>query len=518
VATPTVTALYRRRVVQLMGTGGGGAASPVDAGTPASATQTSAAVQARDGAAAPVDAPALVDAARQRIRQLRNALVAACAVYAVFAGVLLTLGTDLPGPRAWPLPARLVADVLLIGTLCIPLVLVGIAHPRFARLYWRRFVPLFVAAAALRTAATGAPAADVVGAALVAALFGIPVLALFYAAVMRRLARQVGPLLVVPLAVAFGTLSVWLSFSEAITACPQREAARIAFGLSALVVLPGVPWLAWRSLRALAHAFERKALGDAQVQIASALLVVTAVVVAAVAGLDRRGGPWVPGLGAGALGAFAVYLAGLRRLAPWAPPRRLLLLRVFAHDERGERLLDETSFRWRFVGPIQLIGGPDMAQQTLDPQELLLFVRGRAREQFVTGAAELAERLRALDLAPDRDGRYRLAEFFCYDDVWQAGVEALARRSDAVLLDLRGFTEARRGTAFEVALLARLGALPRTVCLVDAQTDRDAVRRAIVAAGTGSLDDARVLDAGGGLDAAGLFAALAEAAGRARPA
>jgi len=51
------------------------------------------------------------------------------------------------------------------------------------------------------------------------------------------------------------------------------------------------------------------------------------------------------------LGALWLCRKLLRRIEPSKPARALLLLRVFARNRRGERLLDEVAFRWRFIGP-----------------------------------------------------------------------------------------------------------------------------------------------------------------------
>ena len=60
-----------------------------------------------------------------------------------------------------------------------------------------------------------------------------------------------------------------------------------------------------------------------------------------------------------------------------------------------------------------------------------------------------------MDVEPDRDGRFRINEFCCRDDTWQATVVALIERADAVVMDLRGFTAERRGCEFELKELAR---------------------------------------------------------------
>jgi hypothetical protein len=54
---------------------------------------------------------------------------------------------------------------------------------------------------------------------------------------------------------------------------------------------------------------------------------------------------------------------------------QLLVLRVFQHGRRTRRLFDVLSQRWRHVGSIQLIVGPDLAKSTVEPPEFIDFLR-----------------------------------------------------------------------------------------------------------------------------------------------
>ncbi|MCP5270016.1 MAG: hypothetical protein H6932_02175 [Burkholderiaceae bacterium] len=512
--TPLVMWLYRRRVVALMSARDDAERDEADAD----------ALPAHGAAkAAPLATGQLAIEAAARQKRLRNVLVAACAVYSLVAGLMMTFSPDvvLDAKAAAALPDRtplqwgltVLFDALLVGALCMPIVLIGTAHPRFTRLYWRRFVPLFLAAAALRWSVhTDGSEGATLGMAFIALFLGGCFVALFWVAVARRHARQVAPLLNVLMGTLYAGMAGVLWVLLVVGRCADEATLGFAV-LAALVPALGTAWFAWRLVHWLSHRYERKAVSDAQLQTGSWLLMLTVFVALAVLGFERESsGPWLPLLLAANVVALAVYAVGLQRVPAWPQPRSLLLLRVFAHDERGERLLDETAFRWRFIGPIHMIGGPDMAQQTLDPHELLAFIRGRARDQFVTTREQLAQRIETLDLHPDPDRRYRVNELFCFANVWQAGVQALLARSDVVLLDLRGFTRRRDGTAYEIGLLAREGALPRTVCLVDEGTDVAAVQAIVAAQGHAGLDEARVLTADGALDAKALFSALAQAA------
>ena len=81
------------------------------------------------------------------------------------------------------------------------------------------------------------------------------------------------------------------------------------------------------------------------------------------------------------------------------------------------------------------------------------------------------QRLRERDTRPDRDLRLRVNDFFCYDDTWKMVLSRLVHESDAVLMDLRGFSRRNAGCVFELHELVRLVPLDRVVFVVDRRTD-----------------------------------------------
>ena len=125
-----------------------------------------------------------------------------------------------------------------------------------------------------------------------------------------------------------------------------------------------------------------------------------------------------------------------------------------------------------------MIGGPDLAKASLEPHELAAFLTGKLKQGFVTNEASLDEALARLDFAPDPDRRYRVNEIYCAGDIWTHAAQRLIELSDVVLIDLREFHAGRHGTATELSMLARLGALSRTIAIIGKATDLDAVRAA----------------------------------------
>ena len=147
----------------------------------------------------------------------------------------------------------------------------------------------------------------------------------------------------------------------------------------------------------------------------------------------------------------------------------LLLLRVFALGRRSEQLFDRFSKLWRRTGSINMIAGPDLVTTAMEPHEFLDFVSGRHSRQFVKNADDLEQRMSQLDTRPDPDGRFRVNEYFCYDDTWRMTMNQLAAKSDVILMDLRSFSQQNQGCLYELEQL--INRIARVVFLVDQTTD-----------------------------------------------
>jgi len=173
-----------------------------------------------------------------------------------------------------------------------------------------------------------------------------------------------------------------------------------------------------------------------------------------------------------ALGAYLLcsraLLRGLRTDHP--PAARLLLLRVFGHDRRTERLLDELTRRWRPFGTVDLIAGRDLALRNIDPSEFYRFLTGALAREFIQGDADLRERLARRDDHQDPDGRFRVNQFFCHSDTWQPTLDRLVAGCDAVLMDLRDFNAERAGCQYEIGRLAQYAGTKPIVLLVNRKT------------------------------------------------
>lgn len=292
----------------------------------------------------------------------------------------------------------------------------------------------------------------------------------------RRKVRGVAPLVFAGL-LAFGLapllgsrLTTWLSGT--------REGVQVLFstGLDIGFIVFALPtgWLAWLRLKALAHAYEAKRTSDGLLLARAWWLVIVADLVLMLVNASDQ---WLL-IGCAGTAAYLMFPPLLERCllqaippASRPPPRQLLLLRVFGYTGRTEALFDRIGARWRLFGPVTMIAAPDVVARTVDPGDFLRFMIGHIDTSFVNSRADLDTRLAGIDAAPDPDGRYRINDFCCRDNTWQATVVELITRADAVIMDLRGYSQARQGCSFELEQLRTRLAHSRLVLVTDKTTD-----------------------------------------------
>ncbi len=452
------------------------------------------------------------EAATLRRRAVQKSLNLAVGTYAMLAAVVVTISPDELGDWQTRTPGEWVANaflyLLFVFCLCAPMTLLGVASTRIAHLFWTRLAPLY-------GIILGIALIPEDGLSLEDFFIGILIMLVIFAGLGARRMRNVVPLLTILL---FPVISVLYVFGVGMTLwdpCFDQEILWLP-----VVELGSLSLALWGAVRAtgtmvgwLTRAYERKQFSDAQFQVGSWMVVITLLLLLAPGYEEEGWNPWSLGVLAAMLAGLWLYRFLLCRVDPWGNPRRLLLLRVFAHDKRGEKLLDQVAFDWRFIGPINMISGPDLAASTLEPHELFLFLRRRLRELFLTSPTLLPERMARLDERPDPDARFRINELFCFDNVWLQVVDQMVGRADAVLLDLRGFNISRRGTTFELELLARRGMLERTVFLVNRETDLMAVEEVMRRIPGASIPEGMLWRADEAVDGAGLFMALLSRSG-----
>lgn len=307
-------------------------------------------------------------------------------------------------------------------------------------------------------------------------LFGVPGLR----AIAPYLFPVVAPLCLAVIA-AFNALATLVEYGSAsIRFLVSLTGAVGLLLLVALVALLGATLPAHRLAQWLGRLYRRQAFSDLSYLFgASWLLVLTLELLP---GFNAGGGlaPLLPLL---AWLWIPLLFCLMPRLLPPPPlgsrPPCLLVLRVFRRGGAMAWLFDHVVQSWRLCGPVLLITAADLASRTLEPHELVAFVEGRLQERYISSAEQLHTQLAQIQQQPDHDGRWRVHEFCCYANSWKPTLDALLNRSDAVLMDLRGFSSRNAGCSHELQRIGRSRHLGSAVLLVDRHTDRAAAQQAL---------------------------------------
>jgi len=233
--------------------------------------------------------------------------------------------------------------------------------------------------------------------------------------------------------------------------------------------LVGFGALGWLLARGISDAYRRRALSDQSLLLDAVwLLFATWYAMWLIFG----GLAWAVTAAVGLL-TFKLALVATRRLgaSSTGATRDLTFLRVFSLGRRSDALLDSVARHWRHIGSVQMITGPDVALSTVQPHQFLDFLSRKLDRHFVRDQASLAHSLAERDRVRDPDGRFRINNFFCHADSWQAAVPRLVENGEAVLMDLRSFSEANAGCLHELEYLVRNVPFGRCLLVVDDTTD-----------------------------------------------
>lgn len=436
------------------------------------------------------------EAARDWERAVHRRVIIAWLVSVSIAAPILALPylASLDFPLS---PAHLVLVIGVLLSAAVPMISVSLAWPFWRGLrFWSWMLVAgaiaAVAASALQRIFTGrVPTLDqllnvAVFLQLAAAMLWLPALLLWATGSVKL--RGVAPITFVGLLMfglapflgwrAIEALARTSAGTEALLAIPTKLFMHAAFILFALPV----GWLAWKRLRAVAAGYDSKRFSDVQLLARTWWLMFVACI--AMEMISSPSYRWW--YGARCAASYVVFVQSSSRVFGWLgvaqesrPPRTLLLLRVFGYTKRTEKLFDRIGSRWRYFGPVTMIAAPDVVARTVDPMDYLHYILGSVDQTFVRSAGDLQRRITTIDMGRDPDGRYRVNEFCCADNTWQATIVELMRRCDVVLMDLRGITRERRGCEFELQQLAARVEADCVVLVVDAATDRALARDAL---------------------------------------
>ncbi len=450
----------------------------------------------QENAAPPVGVEHVVHWANRARRGIVIAVVAAIVLPALVMTALYLILSDLPRS-----PAHVWLVTSVFASAAVPMVAVFLAIP-----FWRALLIWFASIGAC--AVTGVVLAMIQRLAggklptmdqfmilpyfleFAAVEWSVPLL-LLLATGARRL-RGVAPITLAGL-LTFGLAPLLGSRLTALAASTAVGGAwLLTVGINAGFFLLSLPtgWFAWSRIKAVARAYENKRLSDAQLLARTWWLMFVASIAITLANAYDK---WLIIFSVSAV-AYLIFprllewtLSRLRPERERPPLRTLLLLRVFGYTKRTERLFDRIAARWRLFGPVTMIAAPDVIARTVDPEDFLRYLTGQFSSAFVQSREDLDARLAVLDQKPDPDGRYRINEYCCRDNTWQATVVELMRRADAVVMDVRGVTAERRGCEFELQQLAARLLPEQVVLVVDRTTDRHMIESAMLSHGASRL-------------------------------
>jgi hypothetical protein len=314
--------------------------------------------------------------------------------------------------------------------------------------------------------------------------FGYAAIALLVSAFLRPSIRGAGLPLMSAGIVGWIVLTAMFALALALDSDDaETSMTQLAVGVVVLVfILAATVWCGWRTLMRLALKYQAKRFSDMQLALASYWALLTAFMLGSVLrdqtllvfSSSRLKAEWV------CVYIIVLWLlwrstqsVALRRAVRTAEPSigPLLFLRVFKPSRRSEEFTDRFFAYWRFAAPVWMIAGPDLTGAYMEPDEFFAYLKGRLRERFIANPDEAASRVEALDNARDPDGRFRVNEVLCSDTSWQPAVLQMMSRAGVILLDLREYSQQRKGTRFELTELLRRASLDRVLLLIDAKDD-----------------------------------------------
>lgn len=431
---------------------------------------------------ASVDRPAaslMTPAAIALFAEVRRARWRVAAVYIVagvcFAGIMTTASLTANDLEFFPLRV-LVQFWIDVWPLVLTVNLIANTS-RLAKL--TTAIGYFVAFAIIMIAVTAGSTAPIWSAPVAWLLFNLPGTLLLLGFLNRRV-RAVGPLVLIFLIVALAGPQV-IIFMAASDDRVLRLLVTLGQplglgGTHVLIVLVLFGFLCagpigWLTLKWIRRRYERKKISDETITL-DAIWLLFGFIQSLM--LASQGVVWL-------LSGFVAFFAykiiawlGFSLIKASDPTKanvRLLLLRVFSLGKRSGQLFGALEKHWRHVGSIQLIAGTDLATDNLEPHEFLDFLSARLARRFIDAPATLRLRISEMDLGPDQDGRFRVNEFFSHDDTWKHVLDRLVSESDAVLMDLRGFTPQNAGCIYEIAELINVVSLARVQFVIDQTTN-----------------------------------------------
>ncbi len=158
-----------------------------------------------------------------------------------------------------------------------------------------------------------------------------------------------------------------------------------------------------------------------------------------------------------------------------ANSNRMVFLRVFGDQRRGQFLFSHLAPRWKGFGSITCIAAPDVSVHQLEADIGFDILLGRLRYRFLNRdeAGVIGRHIHSNAIGA-------VWEDHCFDDTWMSAVESMFTQHAIVMMDLRGFTPQRKGCIYELGVLRDKIHMDSVVFLVDDSTDLEFLKTTFV--------------------------------------
>lgn len=288
--------------------------------------------------------------------------------------------------------------------------------------------------------------------------------------------RAISPYLYAILAGSIACIPVFFFIFQHIISPVHDQFSDNQLLLSLLVLAAMLIWiyflLSKRGLKTISGWYTKKQMSDWSIECDTLLLIITLWNFSIYINYYQSLWAFIPLL------AFFAYKITFRLVSSFQFSEKtnqketnLLFLRVFGFQNRTEKFFRNLSFHWRKNGSIHLIAAPDLAANLIEPHELFDFFAGNLEKQYIKNDLDLARKMLTMDTKPDPDGRYRINEYFCYNNIWKETLKTLLPYSNVIIMDLRSFSESKKGCIYEIKQLLYQVPLSRILFVIDHSTN-----------------------------------------------
>jgi hypothetical protein len=153
--------------------------------------------------------------------------------------------------------------------------------------------------------------------------------------------------------------------------------------------------------------------------------------------------------------------------------RKMLFLRVFDLNLKGEMFFNSLEKYWRFIGPVQLISGPDLIYSTVEPHEVVAYLGGSLQHQFCKNETQVVQNIAQIKSGHNFDLSYQTNELYCDKGNWKLVLQKLVLLNDVIIMDLRSFNDSNKGCIYEITQLCTIANFQDVFFIVDDTTDME---------------------------------------------